>query len=207
MRHNATRRSQPGRVHDYEMPVTKNWDKWSDEDLIKASRREPDAFGEFYDRHEAPLLAFLVRATGQPHAAAEIAAETFAALLVSLHNGREVDEPRAWLYSVAKRKVVDAARRGVVANELRRRLSVELDSLSEDSIERIGELADDGHPLALKALAGLPEEQRAAVKARVLDELSYDEIAAALNCGPATARKRVSRGLAQIRRTLQEANQ
>ena len=49
----------------------------------------------------------------------------------------------------------------------------------------------------------LPVGERHAVKAHVLDERSYSEIAASLDCSEMVVRKRVSRGLARLRHTLE----
>jgi DNA-directed RNA polymerase specialized sigma24 family protein len=48
----------------------------------------------------------------------------------------------------------------------------------------------------------LPEDERRAVLSRVVDERSYREIAAELQCSEMVARKRVSRGLAGVREQL-----
>jgi RNA polymerase sigma-70 factor (ECF subfamily) len=50
----------------------------------------------------------------------------------------------------------------------------------------------------------LPEAERHAIEARVLAERSYAEIAASLRCSELVVRKRVSRGLARLRRQLEE---
>jgi RNA polymerase sigma-70 factor (ECF subfamily) len=60
---------------------------------------------------------------------------------------------------------------------------------------------------AMDMLAELPDDQRAAVQARVLEDRDYPEIAAALAISPVTARKRVSRGLATLRASMQEAEE
>jgi RNA polymerase sigma-70 factor (ECF subfamily) len=52
-------------------------------------------------------------------------------------------------------------------------------------------------------LEGLPEDQREAVRARVIDETDYAELALRLEISPTAARKRVSRGLAALRRAAQ----
>lgn len=51
----------------------------------------------------------------------------------------------------------------------------------------------------------LPEDQRTAVTARVVDEREYEEIAAELQISTAGARKRVSRGLAALRGRVRES--
>jgi RNA polymerase sigma factor (sigma-70 family) len=48
-------------------------------------------------------------------------------------------------------------------------------------------------------VAALPEQQRTAVTGRVLDERSYDELAAELGVSEQVVRTRASRGLAQLR--------
>jgi RNA polymerase sigma-70 factor (ECF subfamily) len=51
---------------------------------------------------------------------------------------------------------------------------------------------------ASSAVDGLPAEQRDAVRLRVVEELSYEDVAAQLGCSPGAARTRVSRGLRQL---------
>jgi RNA polymerase sigma-70 factor (ECF subfamily) len=54
----------------------------------------------------------------------------------------------------------------------------------------------------LALLDRLPAAEREAVRGRVIDERSYPELAARLSITEASARKRVSRGLAALRAEL-----
>src|SRR5918999_988946 len=63
--------------------------------------------------------------------------------------------------------------------------------------ERTAEL--DGDEWVASLLAQLPDDQAAAVEARILEQLPYDEIASRLRCLQAVVRKRVSRGLTTLR--------
>lgn len=72
--------------------------------------------------------------------------------------------------------------------------------LDDESIERIAAL----DRTALTLVDELPDDQQAAVKARVIDERDYPEIAKDLRCSEAVVRKRVSRGLGTIRARLEE---
>jgi RNA polymerase sigma-70 factor (ECF subfamily) len=56
---------------------------------------------------------------------------------------------------------------------------------------------------ALELLESLPEEQRDAVRARVVDERPYPEIAAELRSSPSVVRKRVSRGVRAMRAKME----
>ena len=86
-----------------------------------------------------------------------------------------------------------------------RRLGIEL-SISDASLERVEAFIDAEHPdnPLLALLAALPPEQRDAVRAHVLEERPYRELADELKVGPATLRQRVSRGLAHLRDAINE---
>jgi RNA polymerase sigma factor (sigma-70 family) len=76
--------------------------------------------------------------------------------------------------------------------------------LEDQDLVRVEELASLGDEAHLRELLGqLPETQRAAVIARVLDERSYQAIAAELRCSQAVVRQRVHRGLRRLRELLQ----
>jgi RNA polymerase sigma factor (sigma-70 family) len=51
----------------------------------------------------------------------------------------------------------------------------------------------------------LPHDQQQAIQARVIEERGYREIAAELETSESVVRKRVSRGLAAIRKRLEGA--
>ena len=72
--------------------------------------------------------------------------------------------------------------------------------LTDESIERITAL--DRTALAL--VDELPGDQQDALRARVIDELDYADIAKDLRCSEAVVRKRVSRGLGTLRARMEE---
>jgi RNA polymerase sigma-70 factor (ECF subfamily) len=128
-------------------------------------------------------------------------AETFAAALlaVSRDSVSHVETPAAWLFGIARNKMIDSERRGRVDAEARKMLELEPLVLDDRDIARIDELgADDA------ILCALPADLSDAVRARVVDELDYDEIARTLDCSEQVVRKRVSRGLTKLRTRLQE---
>jgi RNA polymerase sigma-70 factor (ECF subfamily) len=76
--------------------------------------------------------------------------------------------------------------------------------LDDDDLTRVEELAADGAAGAMDLVDGLPERQRAAVRAHVVDARSYAEIAGELSCSELVVRQRVSRGLSRLRNELTE---
>ena len=91
-------------------------------------------------------------------------------------------------------------RKGRVEARARRRLGMAPLVLTEESVERIAAL--DGSALAL--VSELPGDQQDAVRARVIDERDYADIAKDMRCSEAVVRKRVSRGLGTLRGRLEE---
>ena len=175
-----------------------------DDDAILAGLHDdPDAFAVFYRRHVAGLLGYFLRRTHDPELAADLCAETFAAALDGAHRFDPARGPAvAWLYGIARRLLAHAQRRGAVEDRARRRLGMAPLDLSDAALERVEALA--GSEVALAALDDLPEDQRAAVRARVVDERGYDEIALAAKTSASVIRKRVSRGLAGMRSRIEE---
>ena len=57
------------------------FDDCSDAVLLAGTRADPDAFAAFYRRYERLVLGYLLRRTGDPELAGDLAAEVFAAAL------------------------------------------------------------------------------------------------------------------------------
>jgi RNA polymerase sigma-70 factor (ECF subfamily) len=158
-------------------------------------------FGGFYRRHLDRVLAFCVQRTGEPELAADVAAEVFASALIARRRYRpEAAAPETWLLGIAAHKLADAQRRGHVERRAQRRLGIAQVEWTDEDLARVTALGD-GQP-AGALLEQLPGDQRDAVRARVLEERPYPDVASRLGVSEATARKRVSRGLATLRAKL-----
>src|SRR3569833_3132207 len=81
-----------------------------DAELMRASRQDPAAFREVYDRYAEQIYGFVLRRTGDPHAAHDLTAETFAQAWLSRRRFRDRAGGLAgpWLYGIA-RNVIAAA--------------------------------------------------------------------------------------------------
>jgi RNA polymerase sigma factor (sigma-70 family) len=177
------------------------------DDELLADRRPGTAgtaFASFYGRHERAVLAYFVRRVRSAELAADLAAETFAQALASRrrYKPRPKGSAIAWLFGIAHHVLARSARRGRVEDRARRRLGLDPLALDDEQIEAIERLSDIAE--ALRSLERLPAEQREAIRARILEEDSYADIAARLQCSQAVVRQRVSRGLAALRRDLEE---
>jgi RNA polymerase sigma factor (sigma-70 family) len=160
-----------------------------------------EQFGRFYERHEDPLLAFFLRRTRSAELAADLTAETFARALEARQRfDRSRGSARGWLFGIAKHVLSDSVARGRVQDAARRRLGLERLAVTDEALARINELTAGE---AVDALEDLPAEQRAAVEGRVLEEQSYEALAASMRCSNSVVRQRVSRGLRVLRDRLE----
>lgn len=174
----------------------------SDEELLAATSRQPEAFGAFYRRHERAMLVFFLRRTPTPELAADLSAEVFAAALASSSRFRPGKAPAvAWLYAIANNKLSTSRKRGRVEERARKRLEAEPLILTDDALERVEALADTERSAEVvrELLAQLPSDQHDAVRSHLLEDRDYGDIARDLQCSQAVVRQRVSRGLKTLR--------
>ena len=172
----------------------------SDEELLVASVGDEEAFAAFYRRHARPLAGFFMRRTGSAELAADLTAETFAAALASRRSFDPAKGPAiGWLYGIARHKLARTLAHGRVEDRARRALGMAPLVLDDEAIELVVTAEGD----VVQLLQRLPADQRAAIEARVLDEQEYEHIATATHMSQVVIRKRVSRGLASLRRKLE----
>ena len=178
----------------------------SDTELVQASVSEPAAFDLLFARHAAPIRGWLLREVGDVGLANDLLAETFAQAWRSRRRFRG-DDPHAggaWLRGIARNLLHQHYRRGPVSTAARRRLGLGEHMPHDDDPDAILERlhAETLGAELEAALHELPAAQRRAIDARVVRDLSYDEVARELDCTPDNARARVSRGLRTLRSTL-----
>lgn len=158
-------------------------------------------FGAFYERHVGAVTSYVARRSRRADVTFDLVAETFAR---ALERRGTYDERRgpavAWLFGIARNLILDAARRGRVADAARIKLGMAPIALDDEQLERVAERASTD---LVEALAKLPATQREAVIRRVLAEQEYPAIAEHVGCSEQVVRQRVSRGLAALRRGLE----
>jgi RNA polymerase sigma factor (sigma-70 family) len=178
----------------------------TDEELLAASASgDEQAFAVFFDRHIAGITAFFHRRVSEPEVAFDLAGETFAAVVVGLARFDQARGPATgWLYGIARNKLLESMRRGRVEASARLKLALDPQTLDDEDLRRVEELASVGQSSVTDLLDTLPADQRDAVHARVIEERSYSEIAGSLGCSEMVVRQRVHRGLVGLRAHLEE---
>jgi RNA polymerase sigma-70 factor (ECF subfamily) len=164
-----------------------------------------EAFLTLYRERWEELLGFFVRRVFAPEIAADLTAETFAkAFVKSDQFDHRRGEAAAWMYGIARNELAAYLRTLTVERRARDQLRMPARVLSESDADQIEGMIDfDQLGRGLQAaMRDLTPDQREAVVHRVIDGLSYQEIAERFGCSQHTARARVSRGLRRLAHTM-----
>ncbi|MFI6602750.1 RNA polymerase sigma factor [Nonomuraea sp. NPDC050536] len=162
---------------------------------------DPVAFEAFYRRHVDAVTRFLARRVDDPHTVADLVAEVFVAVLDSAHTYRvELGSEIAWLYGVARKTISAERRRTYRQYQLTDRVSGRR-PLATDDVTTLEERIDAEQQArqVFKAMAELPEGERAVLELVVIDQLTVTEAALALGIRQSAAKVRLHRARQTLR--------
>jgi len=161
--------------------------------MARYSDGEAEAFSELFRRYEHSAYGFFLKRTGSPERAQDLYQELF----LRLHRARDrydASRPFApWLFSIARRLLVDDARRAHRHHEVSME-GREVREKGSNSEARLGDFEVLG-----RALESLSDEERYIVLSSKLDGSGYPEIAAQLGKSAGAVRKAASRALQRLR--------
>ena len=169
----------------------------SDGATIADSFERPEQFGAIFDRHYTAVNRYLARRTARAQAD-DLASATFVIAFERRRAFRpQSTSARPWLYGIATNLLRESGRAARREGEVALRLSAELsasaghDGVPGLSTERLS-----------AALAALEAGQRDVLLLYAWEELSYEEIAEALEIPLGTVRSRLSRARSYLRGEL-----
>lgn len=147
----------------------------------------------------ARLIASLARVTRSVDLAEELAQDALVAALAEWPRTGVPANPGAWLTAVAKRRAIDALRRGKMAERKHEEIARTLDEMSGGGAEAIETAMDDDFGDELLGLIFtachpiLSPDARAALTLRVVGGLTTDEIARAFLSSESAIAQRIVR--------------
>jgi RNA polymerase sigma-70 factor (ECF subfamily) len=182
----------------------------SDLSLVqRVQRGDKSAFDVLVLKYQHKVVKLVMRYMRDPADAEDVAQEAFIKAYRALPQFRGDSAFYTWLYRIA----INTAKNAIVSRD-RSPVEYDLDlQNSEESYDMQGRLADTETPEALvlteeirtivnAAIATLPEDLRTAIVLRELEGMSYEEIAAAMECPVGTVRSRIFRAREAIDRKL-----
>jgi RNA polymerase sigma-70 factor (ECF subfamily) len=167
--------------------------------LLVRSVHEPAAFAAFYEAYVTRVSVYFMRRVLDPEIAIDLTAETFALALERRRQfrGTRAEEELGWLFAIARSMLHGYWRKGRIEQAAVLRLGLERPSLGTEDLEYLHRQAglDSIRERLADALDSVRPDQAAAIRARVLEERAYSDIAADFETTPDVIRARVSRGL------------
>ena len=154
------------------------------------------AFRYIYLHFSTKVYAFAFSFLKERQQSEEIVQETFLALW---ENRQKFDENRAlepYLFTIAKRLILDQLRKVVSTSTMRAKLLAIIEKQHNETEEQI--IFSDMLVFAERAINELPKQQQTVFRLSRVEGLSYEEIAAAMDCPIGTVRSRIFRARESI---------
>lgn len=167
---------------------------------------DQDTAGAFVEslfvKHHGEIYAYLVRMLRDPELAADLTQDAFVKAYKAYASLEKDENARAWLYQIAHRVALD---------HIRHRKIIRMVPLIGDTPGVSGGASPSAERLAMdlrlsgpleRALARIPERQRAALLLAEVHDLTGLELAAALGTSHVAARAILTRARESLRRAL-----
>jgi RNA polymerase sigma-70 factor (ECF subfamily) len=175
--------------------------------MLRVKDGDGASFGVLLEKHRSSVIHFLFRMVQNQAVAEELAQEVF----LRVYRSRATYEPTAkfttWLFRIATHLALNALRDGK-----NQRCEERLDERADDMPAR---QLQDGRPTAeqamvyqarlaevRRAVAALPEKQRAAVLMHKYEEMEYTQIAKVLSCSESAVKSLLFRAYETLRARL-----
>lgn len=174
-------------------------------DIIESCRRgDRDAFRALYDAYKDKVYSIaLYFFHGDEAAASDTTQQVFLKLLRSVAQFRSDAEFSTWLYRLVVNACLDGARRAKPRRPAASAAAVE--AVAAPHSQEQDFIRQQTARSVRAALSALPVKFRLPILLRYFEDLSYSEMAAAMNCSMGTVASRLNRGhkmLAQMLESL-----
>ena len=160
-----------------------------------------DDFEQIVSRHYEPLYRFAFSLTRTEADACDLTQQTFYIWATKGHQLRDRSKVKTWLFTILHREFLNIRRRAVRFPQVE--LSDAIEDLPTISPEVVNTLDSSQ---VLEFLGQVPEPYRAALSLFYVEDYSYKETADILEIPLGTVRSRISRGMAQLQRSILVSN-
>ncbi|MDT4969772.1 MAG: polymerase sigma-70 factor, subfamily [Acidobacteriota bacterium] len=179
----------------------------SDEQVVeRALSGDAEAFGEIVSRWQRRIFALAYGMLGREEDARDATQETFLAAFRSLRSFRGDAKVSSWLHRIAVNQCITRQRRAKVRGETTLEDETEADGASysapaHESPARVAENQERTDSVR-RAVRALPPELRQVVVMKEFEELTFQEIAEALDLPLSTVKSRLYTALRQLQMRL-----
>jgi RNA polymerase sigma factor (sigma-70 family) len=176
----------------------------ADEDaaVIESSWREPERFAVLFDRHAPHIYRYLARRAGR-QAADDLVDETFLAAFAKRDRyDLSHTDARPWLYGIATNLVGQQRRDQARQYKIKQAATAEPEVPGHADRVAADLTAQAARPLLAAALAALPAGDRDVLLLIAWEQLTYQQVARALDIPVGTVRSRLNRARRKVRQVL-----
>jgi RNA polymerase sigma-70 factor, ECF subfamily len=180
----------------------------SDEQMVeRALTGDADAFGVIVRRWERRIFALAFGMLGREEEARDATQETFLAAFRNLRAFRGEAKVSSWLHRIAVNQCITRQRRARVRSETGLEDEAQRDAAAfsvaaHESPARRAESREQTEAVR-RAVAALPEELRQVIVMKEFEEMTFQEIAEALELPVSTVKSRLYTALKQLRMRLE----
>ncbi len=182
----------------------------TDEQMVERARAgDREAFGEIVKRWQRRIFALAYGMLGSHDEANDVAQETFFSAYRNLHNFRGEAKVSSWLHRIAVNQCISRQR----GRKVRREAPLDPDAAFSEA-----EFAAEAHAASparvaesravakdvQQAVSSLPTELRQVVVMKEFEEMTFQEIADALDLPLSTVKTRLYTALKQLRMKLEK---
>jgi len=170
---------------------------------IAQARCDSTAFVQLYRKYYDAIFRYCVHRLFDRHTAEDITSDVFlkAAQSIACFKGTNESQFRNWLYRIATNAVNDHLRKVNRRNDLYERYYEQTDEQSTT----YDESAERDLTLLRQAMFSLRPKYQTVITLHFFENMKLIEVAEVIGCSPGTARSRLARALAKLRKRLTAA--
>ncbi len=170
--------------------------------LIAAARKDPREFGALYQRFVNPVYRYLYNRTGNVHEAEDLTAQTFLIAYETFQRFRGDGHFAAWLFGIARNKVVDHYRQ----------LKLDLPISSASHVPGINDplasvVQAEQSVVLSKLILTLDEDEQELLRLRFLAEVPFRDIAHLLHRKEDAVKKTFYRLVNRLQKLMEDRNE
>jgi RNA polymerase sigma-70 factor, ECF subfamily len=174
-----------------------------DSALIERAKKDPDSFGELYERYVGKIYSYVYYRTGNEHDAEDLTARVFFRALNRLPSYTDRGLPfSAWLYRIAHNLVAnwhrDQSRRKIVPLE-----DTLVSGMQTEAPEYAAETQEE-QDFLLNTIRRLPAERQQLLILKFIDHMSNVEIGAVMNRSEGAVKSLYHRTLLALREDIEK---
>src|SRR4030081_4035604 len=164
--------------------------------LVERAKRDPNAFGELYDRYVLQIFRFVYSRVRDQTVAEDVTQEVFMKALKSIGRYQDTGKPfSAWLYQIAVNSVADRYRAARPVEDIDEQRDL---AVSGPALEDIAAQRDELRRI-WSVVETLPKPQRVAMVLKFQEDMKIEDIAMSMGKTPGAVKLLIHRGVSKVR--------